>query len=138
MQAKDDNLLKQEDFAPASAPSAHSETPNMPTLKPGTIVEGRLEVQSLIASGGFGSVYRVRHVLMHKTLALKTLHPVVKSDTTILRLKRESVAVAKLDHPNIVHATDFGLIDGTIPFIVMEYVDGKTLSEYMKGRPPLS
>lgn len=110
----------------------------MPTLKPGTIVEGRLQVQSLIATGGFGSVYKVRHLLMNKTLALKALHPVIKSDTTILRLKRESVAISKLDHANIVHCTDFGMIDGTVPFIVMEYVKGQTLSESLKGRPPLS
>jgi len=132
----DDDLLKS-DAEPVSPEQQPDGTPVMPVLKPGSIVDGRLEVQSLIASGGFGSVYKVRHLMMNKILALKTLHPVIKSDTTILRLKRESVAVSKLDHPNIVHATDFGLIDGTIPFIVMEYVEGQTLSESLKGRPPL-
>jgi serine/threonine protein kinase len=111
--------------------------PGTPVLQPGTIVEGRLEVQSLIASGGFGSVHKVRHLLMNKTLALKTLHPIVSSATTILRLQRESVAVAKLNHPNIVHAMDFGLIDGTIPYIVMEYVEGQTLAAALKGQPPM-
>lgn len=125
------------DGEPAVAPLAADDTPNLPTLKPGTIIDERLEVQSLIASGGFGSVYKVRHLMMNKMLALKTLHPIAKSDTTVLRLKRESVAISKLDHPNIVHATDFGLIDGSIPFIVMEYVEGLTLSESLKGRPPL-
>ncbi len=122
---------------PVQTPPLVAGTPTASLLKSGAIVEGRLEVQSLIASGGFGSVYKVRHIVMNKTLALKTLHPVVKSDKTIHRLKRESVAIAKLDHPNIVHAMDFGLIDGTIPYIVMEYVEGRTLAESLKG-PPLS
>ncbi|HEY9717703.1 MAG TPA: serine/threonine-protein kinase, partial [Trichormus sp.] len=135
--AKDDDPIRHQEGAPASAPASQGETPIMPTLRPGAIVDGRLEIQSLIATGGFGSVYKVRHLMLNKTLALKTLHPVTKTDTTVLRLKRESIAVAKLDHPNIVHAMDFGLIDGAIPFILMEYVEGLTLSESLKGRPPL-
>jgi serine/threonine protein kinase len=137
--AKDDDPIRHQEGAPApaSAPAFQSETPIMPSLRPGVIVDGRLEIQSLIATGGFGSVYKVRHLMLNKTLALKTLHPVTKTDTTVLRLKRESIAVAKLDHPNIVHAMDFGLIDGAIPFILMEYVEGLTLSESLRGRPPL-
>jgi len=107
-------------------------------LKPGYIVDKRFKVESLIASGGFGTVYKVRHILMNKTFALKTLDPIVASDKTILRLRRESQAVSKLDHPNIVHASDFGLIDGALPFLAMEFVEGPTLAEHLKQCTRLS
>ena len=136
--ARDDELLKAAEQRDSTLSHVGAQWPISPVLQPGAVIEGRLEVQHLLASGGFGNVYKVRHLLLNKTLALKTLHPIVASDITVLRLKRESVAIAKLDHPNIVHATDFGLIDGTLPFIVMEYVEGQTLAEYLKKKQSLS
>jgi serine/threonine protein kinase len=107
-------------------------------LKPGYVIDRRFKVEYLIASGGFGSVYMVRHILMNKIMALKTLDPIVATETTKLRLQRESQAIGKLDHPNIVHASDFGLIDGLIPYMVMEFVEGPTLAEHLKRCTTLS
>src|ERR1700722_19202181 len=95
-------------------------------LQPGQVVENHYKVLSIIASGGFGSVYKVRDVLLKKTFALKTLHPVVVSETTMLRLRKEAQAASMLDHPNLVRAINFGLIDHCQPFLVMELVEGPT------------
>jgi tRNA A-37 threonylcarbamoyl transferase component Bud32 len=127
---------------PSLQPDGNTPTSRRPGvsthLKPGYLIDGRFKVEYLIASGGFGSVYMVRHILMNKIMALKTLDPIVASETTKLRLQRESQAVAKLNHPNIVHASDFGLIDGLVPFMVMEFVEGPTLAEHLKRCTTLS
>jgi len=101
-------------------------------LQPGQIVENHYKVLSIIASGGFGSVYKVRDILLKKTFALKTLHPVVASETTMLRLRKEAQAASMLDHPNLVRAINFGMIDHCQPFLVMEFVEGPTLAQHLK------
>lgn len=121
-----------------STPTSRRAGTSLTHLEPGSIVDRRFKVEYLIASGGFGSVYMVRHILMNKIMALKTLDPIVATETTMLRLQRESQAIAKLDHPNIVHASDFGLIDGLVPFMVMEFVEGPTLAEHLKRCGTLS
>jgi len=130
--------IAEEPSTPTPSPSPHpggiprSSRNTKPHLKPGYVIDGRFRVESLIAAGGFGCVYLVRHVLMNKLLAVKTMDPIVASENTLLRLQRESKAVGKLDHPNIVHASDFGLIDGAVPYLVMEFVEGPTLAEHLK------
>jgi serine/threonine protein kinase len=127
----DEILARTSDHRPAQ--------PTGRVLQPGTVLEGRLQIIEPIAAGGFGCVYKVRHLLMNKIVALKTLHSVVAaSDTMILRLKRESVAISNLNHPNIVQATDFGMVDGTTPYMIMEFVDGPTLAQYLKSQVTLS
>jgi len=101
-------------------------------LQPGQVVENQYKVLSIIASGGFGSVYKVRDILLKKTFALKTLHPVIVSETTMLRLRKEAQAASMLDHPNLVRAINFGLIDHCQPFLVMEFVEGPTLAQHLK------
>jgi tRNA A-37 threonylcarbamoyl transferase component Bud32 len=107
-------------------------------LQPGQIIDRRFKIISVIAAGGFGCVYKVQHILMKKVFALKMLHPVTASESTMLRMRREAEAVSKLDHPNIVSANDFGMTeDGSQPFLVMEFVEGPTLSELLKQRTRL-
>jgi serine/threonine protein kinase len=107
-------------------------------FSPGDIIESRYVVQSVIGHGGFGCVYKVHQVLLNKDLALKTLNPVHTNETTVLRLRKEAQAASKLDHPNLVRAFDFGMINEVQPFLVMELVEGRTLAEHLKEHGKLS
>ncbi len=78
-----------------------------------------------------GEVYLATQLSLSRPVALKVLRPNFASNPTYLgRLKTEATAVAKLNHPNIVHVYTFGCVD-QINFIAMEYVQGTNLREYI-------
>jgi len=93
-------------------------------------ITGRLreyELMEKLGEGGMGTVYVARHVKLDKLVALKLLPADrMNSARAVTRFEREMRAVGKLDHPNIVRATDAGEFDGT-HFLVMEYVPGQDL-----------
>ncbi len=79
-----------------------------------------------------GAVFLATHGELHKRVAVKILHPHVAENPVVReRFKREGIAAAELDHPNVVNALDAGELDG-VPFLVMEYLEGKTLGKLMK------
>jgi serine/threonine-protein kinase len=134
-----DKLAKLHDEISNPSPQPDGTAASMPELtvtpsqfQPGQLVDGRYRVLSVIASGGFGCVYKVRDVLLKKTFALKTLHPIAASDKTMLRLQKEAQAAAMLNHPNLVGAVNFGFIDQRQPYLVMEFLEGPTLAQYLK------
>lgn len=87
-----------------------------------------------IGEGGMGSVYRARHLIMDRVVALKLMRAAAAARTDIVkRFLREVKAAAKLSHPNIVTAYDAGIVDG-LPYLAMEYVDGSDVSAAMRGR----
>jgi serine/threonine protein kinase len=116
----------------AASSSDPTVTPNVANLVPGTIIDSRYQIESLIGQGGCGCVYKIKHVGLQKYCALKTLNPVNVSETTILRFHKEAKAASLLEHDNLVRATDFGMIDNFQPFLVMDYVEGPTLADYLK------
>ena len=96
----------------------------------GQLFEGRFKILSVIGEGGMGKVYKAHHVHMDKIVAIKTL---VGSTTTdekaFLRFQQESRAASSLAHPNIINIFDFGASTTGIAYLVMEYLEGKTLEE---------
>jgi serine/threonine protein kinase len=84
-----------------------------------------------------GAVYRADHIHLKKRVAVKLLPPDRMADATAqARFQREMEVVGKLDHPNIVRATDAGEVDGT-HFLVMELIEGMNLSQIVKWCGPL-
>ena len=83
-----------------------------------------------------GVVYRARHRLMDRVVALKTLPPATIKPDSVQRFYREVKAAARLSHPNIVTAFDAGEHAGT-HYLVMEYVVGRDLSAIVKQKGPL-
>jgi serine/threonine-protein kinase len=83
-----------------------------------------------------GAVYLAEHVLMHKTVALKVLHrEMTVHPEVVARFEREAVAAARIDHPNVAAAMDFGrLADGSC-YLVLEYVGGQSLRELLGAGP---
>lgn len=96
------------------------------------------EIIELLGEGGMGAVYRARHPHLGKEVAVKVIKQDRLADPAMLsRFQREIKTVAKLDHPNIVRASDAGVHDGT-PYLVMELLDGNDLSSYVKQNGSLS
>jgi serine/threonine protein kinase len=85
---------------------------------------GPYRILRLIGRGGMGAVYEARHTVLERTVALKILPSPMTVDREYReRFDREARAIARLDHPNIVHATDAGEVDG-YPFLALELLDG--------------
>lgn len=101
----------------------------------GRTVAGRYEMESLLGSGSAGAVYKAMHVGLQMPVAVKVLHDWNRtSDQLVGRFKAEALSVSKLDHPNITRILDCGEeSDGTL-YLVMEYVDGRTLEAELLAR----
>lgn len=93
-----------------------------------------------IGGGGMAVVFKARDTLLNRIVAIKVLRPEFSEDNEFVRrFKREAQAAASLSHPNIINIYDVGQQDG-LYYIVMEYVEGKTLKELIKlksAMPPL-
>jgi tRNA A-37 threonylcarbamoyl transferase component Bud32 len=92
----------------------------------------------LIAHGGMGDIYKANHPTLDRTLAIKVLSSYFKEDPDFnKRFAREAKMMAQLKHPNIIDIYDYGEQAG-LPYIVMEYLTGDTLSQLLKKRTRLS
>ena len=97
-------------------------------------------VEQLIKRGGMGSVYRGKHVMMDKTVAIKVLRPSLAGDDVVVaRFSREAKAASRISHPHAVSVTDFGEAENGVVFLIMEYLDGRTLKDIIRseGAMPL-
>jgi serine/threonine protein kinase len=102
----------------------------------GQTVSGRYVIEEKIGSGGMGVVYRARQLLVDRSVALKILPRDLADDTAAAkRFTQEAKAISQLRHPNVVTLYDFGLTDDGRPFIAMEFVAGRTLTEVIKAGP---
>ena len=100
--------------------------PRMSTLTGARI--SRYEILDLLGSGGMGEVYRARDHDLHRDVAIKFLPQRFISDPTRLaRFEQEARTASALNHPNIVTIHEIGVVPGIPPYIVMEYVQGRTL-----------
>ena len=106
------------------------------------VLSGRYEIGELLGRGGMADVYMARDLRLGRVVAVKLLRGDLARDSQLqARFKREAQAVAGLNHPSIVsvydtgeHATEEPLRDGAIlPYIVMEYVQGRTLRDLVRS-----
>ncbi|MBD5139257.1 MAG: Stk1 family PASTA domain-containing Ser/Thr kinase [Ruminococcus sp.] len=98
----------------------------------GRKLDGRYEITELIGVGGMADVYKATDILEDRTVAVKILkNEFADNEEFVRRFRNESKAIAVLSHPNIVKIFDVGFTE-KIQFIVMEYIDGITLKEFME------
>jgi eukaryotic-like serine/threonine-protein kinase len=95
---------------------------------------GPYEILALIGAGGMGEVYRARDSRLHREVAVKILPPSFTTEASRERFQREACAASALNHPHICAVYDVGEASGH-PFLVMELLGGKTLREYIGGKP---
>lgn len=101
------------------------------------VLGGRYEIHRRLARGGMAQVYLARDRSLDRPVAIKELVPEFATDPSFVeRFRREAQAAANLAHPNIVGVYDWGTQDGTY-FIVMEYIDGPSLSQVIRRDGPL-
>ena len=94
---------------------------------------GKVQIDSLLARGGMAEVYLGMHTTLQREVVVKILRGHYEDEPSLLeRFQREARVVAKLRHPNIVQVFDFDTIDDQ-PYIVMEYIAGPSLSQYLKA-----
>src|SRR4029453_11328616 len=100
----------------------------------GTLIDGRYRVGARVARGGMATVYTALDERLERTVALKIIHPAQARDPRFLdRFSEEAKTIARLTHPNVVAVYDQGSSDG-LPYLVMEYVRGRTLREVLAER----
>ena len=109
----------------------------------GQLLDGRYQITQRLARGGMATVYQAVDTRLTRTVAVKVMHVGLGDDAEFARkFDREARAAAKLSHPNVVSVFDQGqgLIDGHVsrPYIVMEYVDGRTLRDVINRDAPLT
>ncbi len=103
----------------------------------GKRLDGRYEIQEIIGVGGMAVVYKANDNVENRTVAIKILkEEFVSNEEFIRRFKNESKAIAVLSHPNIVKVYDVSFGD-LIQYIVMEYIDGITLKEFIERQGSL-
>ncbi len=132
-----DAWLAADAAAPAHLASAVGDAVRLlgPALPPGTRV-GQYQIVSLIGEGGMGSVYRARRSddVFQKEVAIKVVKRGMASGDLLRRFRRERQILARLEHPYIARVLDGGSTDDGLPYLVMEYVEGRTVLAYAAER----
>jgi WD40 repeat protein len=118
--------------------SAQNGPPAVTAIPPAHV--GEYDILGEVGRGGMGVVYQARHRRLGRTVALKMLLSGAYADPEErTRFRAEAEAVARLEHPNIVHLFEVGEHDGgdgqTRPYFTLEFVDGESLSARLAGRP---
>lgn len=99
----------------------------------GTILAGNYEILSVLGQGGMGVVYKARHALMDRIVAIKMLQAQLITDSmSVKRFQHESKAASRINHPNVISVYDFGISPTGQPYIVMDYLEGTPLSDEIK------
>ncbi|MBA3454342.1 MAG: protein kinase [Deltaproteobacteria bacterium] len=94
----------------------------------GSVLDGRYRIDAVLGTGGMGCVYRGEHTGIGRAVAIKVLHADLnRNSEAAQRFKREAMASGRLDHPNIVGVSDFGILDQGPCYLVMEALEGESL-----------
>ena len=92
------------------------------------MLDGRYRVDAILGKGGMGRVYKGEHTGIGRTVAIKVLHTALGGNKEAMqRFQREALASGRLDHPNIVGVSDFGVVEGGGLYLVMEALEGEPL-----------
>ncbi|HUR99551.1 MAG TPA: SUMF1/EgtB/PvdO family nonheme iron enzyme [Pyrinomonadaceae bacterium] len=107
--------------------------PTIHTIAGEPVLEGKYHIECRIGQGGMGVVYKARHAYLKTQLAIKIILPdLVGNDPQLVtRFRQEALAAAAIRHTNVVAVTDYGVVNGALPFLVMEYVEGESLHDLL-------
>jgi serine/threonine protein kinase len=107
----------------------------------GQIIDEKYRIEKLLGQGGMGAVYLATHLGTGRTVAIKIIAPQFMNQAEFVeRFKREAEATGRLRHPNVINVTDFGfssLRQDKLAYLVMEYLNGNTLSDLLKKQAKL-
>ena len=111
-----------------------------PSILGEPILDGRYQLEKRLGQGGMGVVFKARHIFLKTQHAIKIILPdLVGNDPNLTtRFRQEAMAAAAIRHQNIIAVSDFGVVRGTMPFLVMEFVRGKSLQDIMTEEGAMS
>jgi ligand-binding sensor domain-containing protein len=103
---------------------------------PGTVLDGKYQIENKIGSGGFGAVYRATHIVMKRPIAVKIFRPTAGNATaeSLERFLLEAISTCRINHPNAVSVLDSGVSAEGIAYMVMELLEGQTLSSELRSK----
>ncbi|MBK8465045.1 MAG: SUMF1/EgtB/PvdO family nonheme iron enzyme [Chloracidobacterium sp.] len=118
----------------------HDGMPTVHTIAGAPVLEGKYHIECRLGQGGMGVVYKARHAYLKTQLAIKVILPdLVGNDPQLVtRFRQEALAAAAIRHQNVVAVTDYGVIDGSVPFLVMEFVEGESLHDLLAREKALA
>src|SRR5437868_8611511 len=104
-----------------------------PSLLGELILDARYQLERRLGQGEMGVVFQARHIFLKTSHAIKVILPdLVGNDPMLVsRFRQEALAAAAIRHQNIIAVTDFGVVRGTMPFLVMEFVSGRSLDDML-------
>lgn len=107
---------------------------------PGTVLDGKYRLDEELGAGGFGVVFRGRHLTLDLPIAVKVFRPVAGNDSSLelQRFLREGATVARISHPNAVRVLDSGVSLGGVAFLAMELLRGRSLARELAAVGTLS
>ena len=106
----------------------------MHTISGEPVLEGKYHLECRLGQGGMGVVYKARHAYLKTSHAIKVILPdLVGNDPQLVtRFRQEALAAAAIRHQNVVGVSDYGVAMGTMPFLVMEFVEGESLHDLLE------
>jgi serine/threonine protein kinase len=108
-------------------------------LSPGTLIDGKYRLQNHIGDGGMATVWRAVQFPLDRAVAIKFVHPAgPRAEELTRQFLREAKALALVRHRNVVDIIDFGLTEDHQPFMVMEFLEGETMTQKLMRTPVLS
>ncbi|MBX7222082.1 MAG: protein kinase [Blastocatellia bacterium] len=101
---------------------------------PGTVLDGKYRLEEKIGSGGFGAVFRACHLVLNIPVAVKVFRPAPGNDSAdaVERFRLEGISAARIKHPNAISVLDSGISTEGIAYLVMELLQGHSLSEELQ------
>ena len=107
---------------------------------PGHVLDDKYMIGEKIGSGGFGTVYRGEHILLHHPVAIKVFRPAVGREgvESLERFRLEGISACRVNHPNAVSVLDFDVSSGSLAYLVMELLQGHSLAHELKSEGRVS
>src|SRR5690348_14785697 len=107
-------------------------TMGVEALEPNRVLAGRYRLESRLGQGGMGAIWRAEHLVLQAPVAVKLIdREAVPDEDTLARFMREAKSAATLRSPHVVQIIDYG-VDGVVPFMVMELLEGENLAQRLK------
>lgn len=105
----------------------------------GKIIAGKYKIDGFLGEGGMAQVFRATHLGLGRPVVIKLMHGTIPSvGNATKRFELECKLTASLNHPNVVSVFDVGNLDGRRPYLVMEYIEGESLREYLMRETSMS
>lgn len=102
---------------------------------PGTVLDDKYRIEEKLGAGGFGTVYRGVHLFLHHPVAIKVFRPAIGGSAleSLDRFRVEGISACRVSHPNAVTVLDFDVSAGSLAYLVMELLEGRSLADEIRA-----